>query len=475
MLHRSILSRLRLPTITRSLVASKSKNLSTHIPSPDEEPKDEKNEQEKPRRSWTPWLVGATIVTAVGQAVYEEVYPKSIWSHYVEIDPNNYTDLRHVPTKDLERILKEKYQNEKDASNTSNSEATVGLQVLPKAAAQEKATEPEPQASAASGSSALTLDEAFSLINELQKQLANTDAAKQAAADEAVKAAEEHWKSQVEELVKQWVDAYERMKRQMEEEAVSIIDSVHESMSSRLATALAEQAEQLHKEAQYHLNAQKKSIEDSYAEQVQERRTVLAELMAKAAAFQRIFSEQSEYERVSHKAQQMMLCALSMKHILERTEPFDRAWARLRQVARDDPLLTCALNAVPDRVVFEGVSTTEALQQRYQYVEKAAKVAAFVPPQSSIWAQILAQVFGAMSLREHALVNGNDDHAKLSRAGYYLDKGNIASCVNELESLSTNPRDICSDWLDLAKSRLALEASLEVITARAGVIAVSFS
>jgi hypothetical protein len=146
------------------------------------------------------------------------------------------------------------------------------------------------------------------------------------------------------------------------------------------------------------------------------------------------------------------------------------------------------------------------LTRRFDDVEKAVTTAAYIPVSSkridggngtgaSIWAHLLASVCGAVTLRERAMVPGDDDHARLSRAGYYLQQANtshmgnlnglafdsashgmthLAEAVRELEQLTPLSREAAKSWLTAAKQRLLLQQTIVLVRAQLATMELSF-
>jgi len=169
-------------------------------------------------------------------------------------------------------------------------------------------------------------------------------------------------------------------------------------------------------------------------------------------------------------------------------QPLQKAWAELSAVGRSDPVVRAALATVPAAVVSQGAAPVTHLKARFSAVESAARKAAYISPASSFTSHVLASVFGAVTLKESDLVtvpasvavpaDSNPaaaytteiprDHARLSRATYFVQRGELAQAVGELEAIGgLHSRKACDGFIAEAKERLVLDQAVAVLRAHA--------
>ncbi|CAK4678754.1 unnamed protein product [Aphanomyces euteiches] len=72
-------------------------------------------------------------------------------------------------------------------------------------------------------------------------------------------------------------------------------------------------------------------------------------------------------------------------------------------------------------------------------------------------------------------IQGDDAEAIFSRADYALRGGDIESALIEMDKLAGLPREVVSDWVAAAKSRLAVEQTAKVVKAHVSLLAASLS
>jgi hypothetical protein len=123
----------------------------------------------------------------------------------------------------------------------------------------------------------------------------------------------------------------------------------------------------------------------------------------------------------------------------------------------------CAVQ-VPDKVLSAGVISLSSLQNSFGDVERACRRAAYLPHPSrgDIIALSYARVMSWFTFPERSLVAGDDDHARLTRANYYVNRGELGAAVRELEQLKSPAVQAASRrWLNEAQHRLTVTLALD--------------
>ncbi len=119
----------------------------------------------------------------------------------------------------------------------------------------------------------------------------------------------------------------------------------------------------------------------------------------------------------------------------------------------------------------------EYLRWRFGRVHEAAQQAALRADSADpdgVWAHLSSKVFSALLLRERALPTGSDDHGRLSRAEVFVERGDLAQAVRELEGLSAPAARAVKGWMRQARDRLVLEQSIRMLQAEALLLMESF-
>eukprot|EP00478_Filoreta_tenera_P000449 GABV01000451.1.p1 GENE.GABV01000451.1~~GABV01000451.1.p1 ORF type:complete len:302 (+),score=63.68 GABV01000451.1:373-1278(+) len=153
----------------------------------------------------------------------------------------------------------------------------------------------------------------------------------------------------------------------------------------------------------------------------------------------------------------------SLEDLIPTSEPLSTFWTELRDLASRDPVLDGVMQAAPKGVETSGVCSMDELQRWFPRVERALRQSAMVPDNSSsLWGPISGAIFGRMLMKEHWLAPGLNVDSAISRAGYFVDQGDLQNAVRELESIHD---PIGTDWLNEAKRRLCLDQAFDAIRA----------
>mmetsp|Transcript_7161 Transcript_7161/g.11109 ORF Transcript_7161/g.11109 Transcript_7161/m.11109 type:complete len:533 (-) Transcript_7161:196-1794(-) len=180
---------------------------------------------------------------------------------------------------------------------------------------------------------------------------------------------------------------------------------------------------------------------------------------------------------------EVSLCLMDAQEAMEAGKPFGSHWSKLLDVSKDDSVIQAAIMSVPPSLPTGGVWTRERLANRfYSKVESAVREAALVERaiqakgdkgNLSIWGYILARITSWVLMPHRVLVEGSNPEYVVSRAGYYIANGQIETAVDELESLSGEPAEICKDWISDAQNRLLMEQTVRIIKTRMAHIDIS--
>jgi hypothetical protein len=216
--------------------------------------------------------------------------------------------------------------------------------------------------------------------------------------------------------------------------------------------------------------------------------TLLDDLSAKVTQLSHALDQHNRRRYQSEALQRMSVALVDAERRVDRGDTLIAPWTDLQLIAHVDPVLKAALATVPEHVVSGGTAPVMHLQRRFEAVEEAARTAAYLPPEPSLTAHLLARLFGTVTLKEKSLVavpavdGGFDmdkvdesffkgieyDHARLARAGFFLRRGQVAEVVRELDAIrNPHTKAACHGFLLQAKDRLVAEQALALVRAHA--------
>lgn len=190
----------------------------------------------------------------------------------------------------------------------------------------------------------------------------------------------------------------------------------------------------------------------------------------------RIVKFQFEYEEQCEKVEKFSNQLLILKDILKSREraTISSVWEELRAIAEIDDICSIYMSLFPSEIIMNGVESHKRLRDQFSQVEKAGIKAGYLPQNPSIWGYALSEVFAFLTIRERdldVLMLDKSDCAKLHRAGYFLEQGNLRKSVEEIKKIEDSViLSACSNWLSDAENRLKIESCVEFLDTRTLII-----
>jgi uroporphyrinogen-III synthase len=116
-----------------------------------------------------------------------------------------------------------------------------------------------------------------------------------------------------------------------------------------------------------------------------------------------------------------------------------------------------------------GIATMLALQERFDDTAAHVTRAAAVPGGfEGFWGRSLERMMSIFTIRRvNGLAEGNEPSAVLARAGAYLNDGNLAAAVTEMEHLEGGAAVAALPWLEEARARVTAEQAANDATTKA--------
>ncbi|OQR97990.1 hypothetical protein THRCLA_06814, partial [Thraustotheca clavata] len=168
------------------------------------------------------------------------------------------------------------------------------------------------------------------------------------------------------------------------------------------------------------------------------------------------------------------VAALALTDRIEAAAPLHSEVRALEAAGRGDHLIEAAVKSLAPYA--DGVPSVAQLQDRFSYVRNAGRRAALVPEESKgMVGHLFAGALLWLLIPPGGPIKGDDAEAIFSRADYALRAGDIETTVKELDKLSGLSREVVKDWVDAAKSRLAIEQTSKVVKAHVSLLAASLS
>jgi hypothetical protein len=197
-----------------------------------------------------------------------------------------------------------------------------------------------------------------------------------------------------------------------------------------------------------------------------ERLKAMSELKKRVSGLEEVLSWHQQYEAVSGRVNILSNAMMKMEEQIKKRQPLKTSLSLISAVSSaENSLVRGTVASIPKKVVDSGIADIDGLKSRFDEVENAARKADLVQEAEGMFSVLLSSVFSSLLAKERHLSRGTDNQAKLSRAGFFLEHGDLLSCAQELESLEGLPKSIVRDWVDEAKGVLAAQRAFKVVKA----------
>ncbi len=155
-----------------------------------------------------------------------------------------------------------------------------------------------------------------------------------------------------------------------------------------------------------------------------------------------------------------------LRQALGGSAPYSGALSTVEVLAGHDEALAAPL-AVLARHAQAGVSTVDRLDARFAAIAgDIVRAEASGAPEG--WLGAARERLSALiTVRRVGEIEGGDAEARVARAEARLGRGDLAAAVAEVEGLDGAPAGVVGGWLVAARARLAAEAGLAALEARA--------
>ncbi|KAH9134167.1 hypothetical protein AeRB84_019994 [Aphanomyces euteiches] len=247
------------------------------------------------------------------------------------------------------------------------------------------------------------------------------------------------------------------------------LDGLREEHDAQLIALVTTQKAQIQAEFDKNLAALKaeseKKIQEQIAQKAREIQAVaqteqagrikeLEAIRVELKAVNEMLGRTSDYEAFSHQVHKVSVAALALTNRIEAAAPLHNEIRALRSAGKCDKFIEETIKTLAP--LADGAPSVAQLQQRFKQVQKAARQAALVPENSDgLVGHLFANALYFFMIPPGGPIQGDDAEAIFSRADYALRGGDIESALIEMDKLAGLPREVVSDWVAAAKSRLA--------------------
>lgn len=245
-----------------------------------------------------------------------------------------------------------------------------------------------------------------------------------------------------------------------EQETVNKVAAVREAVTAQLTSELEEK---LRVESEGNLRVQN------------ERARAVEEINLRLQALDKVFQWNSEYLQKSHQIHLVCTALLAFHESLEgSTNQVSEAAASLKVAAGGDRVIDAAIKSIP-RHAYTGVATMPELQRRFERVKKECRKTFFTPDNGGILGRAVGSVAAELTIAPDGLVQGESAEARLARATYFLERGNLQSAIGEIESIDEEVAAVAGDWLRAARTRVMVTQAVRLMSSHITTLAATLS
>jgi len=156
----------------------------------------------------------------------------------------------------------------------------------------------------------------------------------------------------------------------------------------------------------------------------------------------------------------ILLAALQLRDAVRGSEPFEAQYDALQTLSRKDEKLAAIIEPLKPYAA-TGVATLEELRATFPPVASAVVAVQRGSDAGDGWISGAVRRFSeVVTVRPVGLVEGDDPGSAAARAEFYLNSGDLAAAVKELDSLSPEAAAPAADWRAKADARLAVNDAL---------------
>ena len=192
-----------------------------------------------------------------------------------------------------------------------------------------------------------------------------------------------------------------------------------------------------------------------------------AETRALEDRLSRLEAQASRNAKVDAARAALVLAVVQLAAAVSGSAPYAQQLAGVAALAQGDADLGPAITTLQAHAA-TGVPTPADLAAKFDGASVAAARAAIAPERSGWVGELLARLSRLVVIRRTGGdVAGEDADALLARAEARLKAGDLAGAVTELSTLEDGPAEAVKPWLADARGRMAVDAALASLTARA--------
>jgi mitofilin len=319
-----------------------------------------------------------------------------------------------------------------------------------------------------------------STISKAKSELANVGQKIVGLKSEAMKQAEEEFKSMhsqfddaARELVRRLEDEMKEQESRWKEEFNAERAKISQSYEDRLAAEVKKAKELADKTVRNQLLEQAVALKKQFAhgvtEQVETERSgrlaKLSELSSSVNELEKLTAEWNNVINANLQTQHLQVAVEAVRATLERADrprPFIKELAALKEIAANDPVVNSAIASINPIAYQRGVPTPAQLIDRFRRVATEVRKASLLPEDAGVASHAASLVLSKVMFKKQGRAVGDDVESILTRTETLLEEGNLDEAAREMNGLKGWAKTLSGDWLGEVRRVLEVRQAMDV-------------
>ena len=146
----------------------------------------------------------------------------------------------------------------------------------------------------------------------------------------------------------------------------------------------------------------------------------------------------------------------------DRPVPFIHELVALKEISKDDAIVSAAISSIDPIAYQRGVSTPAQLIDRFRRVADEVRKASLLPENAGAASHAASFMLSRFLFKKEGLTVGEDVESVLTRTETLLEEGNLDDATREMNGLTGWARVLSTDWLTECRRALEVRQALDV-------------
>jgi hypothetical protein len=134
------------------------------------------------------------------------------------------------------------------------------------------------------------------------------------------------------------------------------------------------------------------------------------------------------------------------------------------------PIVESVVRAIPTSAASSGLVSVDQLRSEFDSVARKARVASIASENRTEYGKVVDELYALVreiftpEREKSEMLPGKSNLARMSRAKYFLNKGQLEPALNELAQLEGEPKEVVKGFVEKAHNNLIVQQKLHLVT-----------